>query len=141
MSKRHLARSIAMQSLYQWDFRGRPTAALPAILDETIDEFGIGLDENIGYIKDTAQGIVKNIEDIDKIIEEFSDKWEVSQMTIVDRNILRIGVYELKMNDNIPEKVAIDEAIEVAKSYGGPSSGKFVNGILGAIYNDMKEDN
>ena len=141
MSKRHLARSIAMQSLYQWDFRGRPTAALPAILDETIDEFGIGLDENIGYIKDTAQGIVENIEDIDKIIEEFSDKWEVSQMTIVDRNILRIGVYELKMNDNIPEKVAIDEAIEVAKSYGGPSSGKFVNGILGAIYNDMKEDN
>lgn len=141
MSKRHLARSIAMQSLYQWDFRGRPTAALPAILDETIDEFGIGLDENIGYIKDTAQGIVENIEDIDKIIEEFSDKWKVSQMTIVDRNILRIGVYELKMNDNIPEKVAIDEAIEVAKSYGGPSSGKFVNGILGAIYNDMKEDN
>lgn len=141
MSKRHLARSIVMQTLYQWDFRGQPTAGLPAITDETIDEFGVGLDENIDYIRETVEKVVDHIDEIDEELEEYSTKWDIDQMSIVDRNILRTGLYELKFNDNIPEKVAIDEAIEVAKSYGGPSSGKFVNGILGAIYNDMKEDN
>ncbi|MFB6226236.1 MAG: transcription antitermination factor NusB [Candidatus Paceibacteria bacterium] len=141
MSKRHLARSIVMQTLYQWDFRGQPTAALPAITDETIDEFGVGLDENIEYIRETVEGVVDHIDDINEELEEYSTKWDIDQMSIVDRNILRVGLYELKFNEEIPEKVAIDEAIEVAKSYGGPSSGKFVNGILGAIYNDMKEDN
>ncbi|MFB6182291.1 MAG: transcription antitermination factor NusB [Candidatus Magasanikbacteria bacterium] len=140
MSKRHLARSIAMQILYQWDFRGRPSAALPAIADKTIEEFGVGLDENIEYIKETVDGVTDHLEEIDEELEEYSTKWDIDQMSIVDRNILRIGLYELKINDDIPEKVAIDEAIEVAKSYGGPSSGKFVNGILGAIFNDMKDN-
>ena len=141
MSKRHLARSIVMQILYQWDFRDKPTAGLPAISKQTIEEFGIGLDENIDYIKNTVDDVIENEDKIDAKIEEYSDKWDIDQMSIVDRNILRVGIFELMINEDIPEKVAIDEAIEIAKSYGGPSSGKFVNGILGAIYNDMEDNN
>jgi N utilization substance protein B len=141
MSKRHTARSIAMQILYQWDFHEKPTAALPAIAENTIDEFGVGLDENLDYIYETIEGVIENEDELNEEIEEYSDKWEIDQMSIVDRNILRVGLYELKKNGKIPEKVAIDEAIEIAKNYGGPSSGKFVNGILGSIYSDMKNEN
>lgn len=137
MSNRHLARSIAMQTLYQWDFKDQPTAALPAIVDQNINEFGADLEEEKKFILDTVDGITDNLKDIDNIISHYAPDWPIEQLTIVDRNILRIGVYELKFSNNIPAKVAINEAIELAKSYGGQSSGKFVNGVLGAIYNDM----
>ena len=81
-----------------------------------------------------------NIEVIDNHIGQFASNWPIDQMALVDRNILRIGVYELYFNENVPAKVAINEAIELAKNYGGPSSGKFVNGILGAMYNQIKAE-
>ncbi len=138
MSNRHLARSIVMQTLYQWDFKGKPTAGIPAIVEETIAEFGIGLDdENKKFIIETIDKVLDKLEEIDKKITEYAPKWPIDSMTLVDRNILRVGVYELYHNDQIPDKVAINEAIEVAKSFGGQSSGKFVNGILGAMYNDI----
>ncbi|MBU0596784.1 transcription antitermination factor NusB [Patescibacteria group bacterium] len=140
MSNRHLARSIIMQILYQWDFRDKPTAALPAIVAQNLEEFGIGLDENTGYVKKTVEAVIDNADDIDKVIAKFAPKWPIDQIALVDRNILRLGIYEMKFNDEIPAKVAINEAIEIAKTYGGPSSGKFVNGILGAIYNDLKKE-
>ncbi len=140
MSNRHLARSIVMQTLYQWDFRNKPSAALPAIIDELRDQFGKDLDENASYITKTADAIIANIEAVDARIAEYASNWPIDQMALIDRNILRIGVYELYINKNIPSKVAINEAIELAKNYGGPSSGKFVNGILGAMYNDIKEE-
>jgi N utilization substance protein B len=68
MSNRHLARSIVMQVLYQWDFRGKPTAAIPAIIEQTMVEFGIGLDENVEYVKKTIDGILEHVAEIDKII-------------------------------------------------------------------------
>lgn len=140
MSSRHLARSIVMQTLYQWDFKDRPTAALPAIMQQQIDEFGSGLaEENIAFIKDSVDNVIDHVEDIDTMIEEYAPNWTMDQMSLVDRNILRIGIYELKFNDTIPAKVAINEAIEIAKTFGGISSGKFVNGILGAIFNDMDD--
>lgn len=141
MSNRHLARSIIMQSLYQWDFRGRPSAALPAIVDSLLEEFGTGLEEHELYIRESTEKIVDHIEEIDATIKQFASHWPLGQMTLVDRNILRIGVYELKFNDAIPGRVAINEAIEIAKTYGGQSSSKFVNGILGALYNDLKQNN
>lgn len=141
MSNRHLARSIVMQSLYQWDFKGQPSAALPAIVAQNIAEFGTGLNkENEKFIEDTVNDIVDKIPKLDEIIKKYAPHWDIAQMSIVDRNILRIGVYEMTENDSVPAKVAINEAIEVAKSYGGQSSGKFVNGILGAMYNDMTEE-
>src|SRR3989344_1712831 len=119
MSNRHMARSIVMQSLYQWDFRGIKNVDLDSILNQNIDEFGIG---------------------IEKKILEYSPDWRLDQMTLIDRNVLRIGVYELYFNKEIPEKVAINEAIEIAKNFGGQSSGKFVNGVLGAMYNDINKN-
>ncbi|KKW42316.1 MAG: NusB antitermination factor [Candidatus Magasanikbacteria bacterium GW2011_GWA2_56_11] len=126
-----------MQTLYQWDFRGGPTAAVPAILDEIMAEFGAGIEDTADYIKATLEGVIERRADIDALIREYAPSWPMEDMSLVDRNILRTGVYELKFAENIPPKVAINEAIELAKSYGGPSSGKFVNGILGAMYNDM----
>ncbi|OGH64658.1 MAG: transcription antitermination factor NusB [Candidatus Magasanikbacteria bacterium RIFCSPHIGHO2_01_FULL_41_23] len=137
MSKRHLARSVIMQSLYQWDFKDKPTAAIPAIIEQVMLEFGAGIEDTKDYIVKTISGILDNVEKIDDIIKQYAPNWPISEMSIVDRNILRLGVFELKLNDHIPPKVAINEAIELAKSYGGPSSGKFINGILGGMYNDM----
>lgn len=137
MSKRHLARSIVMQTLYQWDFKGQPTAVIPAILAQNIVEFGAGLEENDEYLEATINGVVEKVSEIDALIAKYAPSWKMGDMSLVDRNILRIGVFEMHYSQTIPPKVAINEAIELAKTYGGPSSGKFVNGILGAMYNDF----
>lgn len=137
MSKRHVARSIIMQSLYQWDFKGKPSAAMPAIIEQVTSEFGAGVEETTDYVSETVLGVVDHVNEIDAEIAAHAPNWKLSDMSIVDRNILRLGVFELKFTQNIPPKVAINEAIELAKSYGGPSSGKFVNGILGAMFNTM----
>ena len=137
MPSRHLARSIAMQSLYQWDFRGCPIDDLPAIIEQNLTEFGAGLEADREFVKEIADGVIAHLSEVDKTIAEYATNWPVEQLSLVDRNILRIGIYEMKFNKEIPPKVAINEAIEIAKNYGGPSSGKFVNGVLGAIYNDL----
>ena len=137
MANRHLARSIVMHVLYQWDFRGKPTAAIPAIVETQLAEFGVGLDKDKQYVADTVDGVLANIDAIDKEIEQYATNWPLEQLSIVDRNVLRVGVYEMKFNEDIPAKVAINEAIEVAKNYGGPSSGKFVNVILGAMFKEL----
>ena len=137
MSSRHLARSIAMQSLFEWDFRGQPTAGLPAILDHNLVEFGPGLKEN-EFAKDLVDGVIDHLPEIDELIVKYAPEWPLNQITIVDRNILRIGIFEMKLYGQTPPKVAINEAIELAKGFGGPSSGKFVNGVLGSIYKDME---
>lgn len=139
MSLRHLARSVVMQVLYQWDFKGQPTAALPAIIEQVMAEFGIGLEKEQEYISETAADIIAHSTELDATIRQYAPSWPMEQIAIVDRNILRIGIFELLHNDSIPAKVAINEAIEIAKTYGGPSSGKFVNGILGAIYKDLPQ--
>lgn len=139
MSSRHTARSLIMQALYQWDFRGKPTAAIPAIIDQLMAVEDTDVSDNAEYIANTVQAILQHIETIDQTISVYAPKWPLEIMTIVDRNILRLGVYEMTLNDSIPAKVAINEAIEIAKEFGGPASGKFVNGILGAMYTDMKQ--
>lgn len=138
MSNRHLARSIAMQALFEWDFREQPAEVLPVIIDRDLKEFGPGLDET-GFAKKIIEDVHKNINEIDELISKYAPQWPIAQITIIDRNILRIGIYELKFNNEVPPKVAINEAIELAKNFGGPSSGRFVNGVLGAIYKDMLE--
>jgi len=137
MSNRHLARSIAMQTIFEWDFRGQPSAGLPAILDQNIKEFGVGLGEEKQFSSDIVNGIIDNLKEIDEIIVKYAPNWPLEKITVMDRNILRIGIWEMKFNPNVPPKVAINEAIELAKSYGGPASGKFVNGVLGSLYKDM----
>lgn len=139
MSNRHLGRAIAMQSLYEWDFN-RSTRGGEVDIEEltrrNVSEFGPGL-EDPSFVKELFDGVVGHLEEIDALISRFAPEWPIEQITVIDRNILRLGTYELKFSPNIPAKVAINEAIELAKTYGGESSGKFVNGVLGAMFKSM----
>lgn len=138
MSNRHLARTIAMQSLYEWDFRQGQDLNLEEVAKNNLKEFAPSFDDH-GFIVDLVRGVLEHKEEIDALIVQYAPEWPLDQITTVDRNILRIGIFELKYNHDIPPKVAINESIELAKSFGGESSGKFVNGVLGAIYKKMLE--
>ncbi len=138
MSNRHLARTIVMQVLYEWDFRGRDTARIPELVQYVKGEFAPDFDDG-GYIERQVVAIVERVDELDQLLEAFAPNWKVDGMTIIDRNILRLGVYELRHDESIPSRVAINEAIELGKTFGGDASGKFVNGVLGAVYKDIVE--
>lgn len=140
MAYRHLLRSIAMQALFEWDFRGKDNSLLPSIIDRNLKEFAPGVNDPV-FIDTLVKGVVKHLPKIDKIIETCAPEWPIEQITIIDRNILRLGIYELLFGkrEEAPPRVAINEAIELAKTFGGPSSGKFVNGVLGTIYKEIGE--
>lgn len=140
MASRHLARSVAMQSLYEWDFKGREDGKLEPILEHNIKEFATGLDDP-EFIISLVKGTIDHMAEIDQIIEKAAPQWPIDQIAAVDRNVLRLGLYELMWGDReaVPPKVAINEAIELAKSFGGDSSGRFVNGVLGTVYKGMGE--
>jgi len=140
MANRHLSRSVALQSLFEWDFRGKKPERLKAVTKYNIIEFAPGLDDT-DFMYDLVLGVQKNMEEIDQLIVASAPDWPLDQITTVDRNVLRIGIYELKFANakDVPPKVAINEAIELAKTFGGASSGKFVNGVLGTIYKKMGE--
>lgn len=140
MASRHLSRSVAMQSLYEWDFNGRQPNAIDPILKKNIAEFGSGLDDP-AFPRSLIYGVIEKLRELDTIIEKAAPEWPISQIAVVDRNVLRLGLYELLFGDHqaVPPKVAINEAIELAKSFGGESSGKFVNGVLGTIYRELGE--
>ena len=141
MAYRHLSRTIAMQSLYEWDFRNLSEKELKGVVERNLKEFGKGMEDS-NFTKKIVFGIIKNLSKIDKIIKDSAPQWPISKINIIDRNILRIGVYELVFGDRkeVPPKVAINEAIELAKTFSGESSGKFVNGALGTIYNQLKKN-
>ena len=135
MSNRHLARALALQSLYEWDFhQGKHPA--PEILNRNIAEFAPDLDEK-EFAQNIVEGTIQHQKAIDGLITTFAPDWPLQKITTVDRNVLRIGTFELTYTHEIPSKVAINEAIELAKTFGGESSGKFVNGVLGAVYRDQ----
>ena len=140
MASRHLSRSVAMQSLYEWDFRGRKKESLDEIVERNIKEFAAGM-EDTTFIHDLIDGVIGRIDELDKIIEKAAPQWPLEQIAVVDRNVLRIGLFELLFGkrDEVPPKVAINESIELAKSFGGESSGKFVNGVLGTVYREIGE--
>ena len=129
-----------MQSLYEWDFRGRKEEMLPEIMERNIQEFAAGM-EDTSFVRDLVNGVIERIAELDKIIEKAAPQWPLEQIAVVDRNVLRIGLFELLFGkrDEVPPKVAINESIELAKSFGGESSGKFVNGVLGTVYREIGE--
>ncbi|MDD5043856.1 MAG: transcription antitermination factor NusB [Patescibacteria group bacterium] len=139
MSNRHLSRTLAMQTLYQWDFMKENAKKLPDIFIYNKKEFAPDFDD-AGFSEELIAGVVKNQKEIDSLISKYAPEWPLEQITAIDRNVLRIGVYELKYDQTIPSKVAINEAIELAKTFGGESSGRFVNGVLGSIYKNMLEN-
>lgn len=127
-----------MQSLYEWDFFNKDKDILEKIVERNIEEFGHDLEDK-GFIWSLILGVVSNISEIDGIIEKVAPEWPIDQITIIDRNVLRIGLYELVYGDKeeVPPKVAINEAIELAKNFGGKNSGGFVNGVLGTVYKEI----
>ncbi len=140
MANRHLSRSIALQSLYEWDFYGCDNKLLESIISHNLENFGPGLESDT-FIRELIKGVLKFKSKIDVIIEKAAPEWPLEQITIIDRNVLRIGIYELLFGNRaeVPPKVAINEAIELAKTFGGDASGKFINGVLGTIYREIGE--
>lgn len=141
MASRHLARSIAMQSLFEWDFYKKPAGALGAIVERNKNEFGPGLEEEYPFIDRLIAGTVIHLARIDEIISKAAPAWPIEQITAVDRAVLRLGLFELLFgkHEEVPPKVSINEAIELAKAFGGESSSKFVNGVLGTVYREIGE--
>ncbi|MBU2109510.1 transcription antitermination factor NusB [Patescibacteria group bacterium] len=138
MANRHLSRSIAMQTLFEVDFNNYDSKKAKEILERNLREFAPGL-EDTSFTKKLVEGILKNKEKIDKIIEKVAPEWPLHQIAVVDRNVLRLGLFELlfEKKEEVPSRVAINEAIEIAKTFGSESSGRFVNGVLGTVFKEM----
>lgn len=140
MANRHLGRSLALQSLFEWDFRALPDKALPDIEARNAAEFAPGIEDN-PFVETLVAGVLKKRKDIDRIISKAAPEWPLERISCLDRTVLRLGLYELLFADRteVPAKVAINEAIELAKTYGGDASGRFVNGVLGSVYRELGE--
>src|SRR5574343_1653768 len=139
MANRHLSRSIVLQTLFERDFNGQKDEIKDA-LARNILEFGPGLDDD-AFITELEETVIRKQTILDEIITKAAPDWPIEKISIVDRNILRLGLTELLFGDRtqVPPKVAINESIELAKTFGGENSGKFVNGVLGAVYKEMGE--
>lgn len=140
MANRHLSRSLVLQTLFEWDFNGANNATAPGVLLRNIDEFAPGVSD-VSFMQTLLQGVLDKQPELDAIIEKAAPDWPIPKISTVDRNILRMGLFELLFADRgeVPAKVAINEAIELAKTFGGETSGKFVNGVLGAVYKELGE--
>ncbi len=137
MATRHLIRTVILQTLYEWDFY-KQEKDITAILERNIEEFAPGIDEP-DFAWRILKGVAEHLKEIDEILTKAAPDWPVEKIAVIDRNILRVGLYELLFadHDEVPPRVAINEAIELAKNYGGPNTSRFVNGVLGTIYREM----
>ena len=147
MANRHLSRSIVLQTLFEWDFMSTEEKdnvwndkKIKETLKRNLKEFAPGLEDDI-FVFSLVEEVLKKSKVIDEIIIKAAPDWPLDKISIVDRNILRIGLTELLFGDRnqVPPKVAINEAIELAKTFGGENSGKFINGVLGAVYKEIGE--
>ena len=140
MSSRHLARSIVLQTAFEWDFRNLKREDALESLSRNSKEFGEG-DSEVSFMQNLLKGVIDKKLDLDSIIIKAAPDWPLDKISVTDRNILRVGLYELLFSDRkeVPAKVAINEAIELAKIYGGEKSSGFVNGVLGTVYKELGE--
>ncbi len=141
-SNRHLGRIVALQTLYEYEFRiqcGDESADISDILARNIDRYEAAI-EDTKFVDSLVHGVLDNRDDLDSKIQPIAPDWPIEQIARIDRNILRIGVYELLFQAEIvPPKVAINEAVELAKAFGSDNSSKFVNGVLGTAYRTLIE--
>ncbi len=139
MGSRHLSRSIVLQTLYEWDFWKREKKDVQKIFERNLESLSSGLIDKL-YPQKLLEGILGNWDKLNKLIVSGAPEWPLNQINIIDRNILRIGIFELLFSDakEVPPKVAINEAVELAKTFGGESSRRFVNGVLGTIFREME---
>ena len=140
MANRHLSRSIVLQTLFEWDFNNGKNIDTKEVIERNLKEFAPGLEDDV-FVFNLLNEILKKHSVIDEIIEKAAPEWPLDKISLVDRNILRIGLTELLFGDRtqVPPKVAINEAIELAKTFGGENSSKFINGVLGAVYKEIGE--
>ena len=137
MATRHLCRIIAMQSLYEWAFYNYKNN-WEEILERNLKEFGQDIDEP-EFLRKLMRGVVENLEEIDKILKESVKSLPFEQIPLLEKSILRLATYELlKGSKETPYKVAINEAIELAKNFGTPATSKFINGVLGTVYSKIE---
>ena len=137
-SIRHQSRMAAVQILYEWDLKEKKES-LEDIFNHFFEINQIKIDPN--FVKDLIHGVEKNIEEIDKLIEKTAPEWPIEQIAVIDKTILRLGIYELLFAKEVPPKAVINEAVELGKEFGSENSGKFVNGVLGTLYREKVEPN
>ncbi|MFA6354170.1 MAG: transcription antitermination factor NusB [Candidatus Paceibacterota bacterium] len=139
MATRHLIRTVVLQSLYEWDFYDRKKD-ITDIMERNLLEFAPGIDEP-EFAWKILKSVIDHIKDIDNVLTNAAPEWPLDRIAIINRNVLRIGLAELLYSDpnEVPPKVAINEAIEMAKNYGGPNAVKFINGVLGTIYREIEK--
>ncbi len=140
MANRHLSRSVVLQTLFECEFRDCSSAIAVDILRRNADEFAPGAGD-LPFMEELLRGTLSHRVDLDLVIEKAAPEWPIERIAPIDRNVLRLGLFELLFSDRekVPAKVAINEAIELAKSFGGDNSGRFVNGVLGAVYKELGE--
>lgn len=142
-SNRHLGRIISLQSLYEYEFRnkaGDPEADIDTIVAKNIEPYAKALGDT-EFVYTLTRSVVEHTEELDKALHPLAPEWPIESIAAIDRNILRIGLYELaECRDKVPPKVAINEAVELAKAFGADNSSKFVNGVLGTAYRQLHID-
>ena len=132
-SNRHLGRIVALQSLYEQDFRVEcqdSTVSLAEILDRNVDRYSETIEDK-DFIRSIVEGVSTRQEQLDEQLQPLAPEWPLSQIARIDKIILRMGLYELNFENDVPEKVVINEAVELAKAFGSENSSKFINGVLG----------
>ena len=146
-SNRHLGRVIVLQSLYEYELRTLakdPDVDLDIIVAKNIEPYEKALGDT-EFVYNLAHNVAENFETLDKALQPMAPEWPIDSIAAIDRNVLRMGLYELsECRDSIPPKVAINEAVELAKAFGSENSSKFINGVLGTAYKKLgisKEDN
>ncbi|MCP4087560.1 MAG: transcription antitermination factor NusB [Actinomycetia bacterium] len=140
-SNRHLGRIVVLQTLYEFDFRKEskdPDVDIEAILDRNVERYSETIEDK-DFIRDLAMGTFKKMQELDEAIQPIAPEWPIEQIARIDRNILRMSLWELTHGKDVPPKVVINEAVELAKSFGGDNSSKFINGVLGTAFRNMEE--
>jgi N utilization substance protein B len=139
-SNRHLGRIIVLQSLYEWEFRtkaGDKNVDMDSIVAKNIEPYAKALGD-VEFVHDLARGVLSESEALDKELQPMAPQWPIASISSVDRNVLRIGLFELtRRAKQVLPKVAINEAVELAKAFGSDNSSKFINGVLGTAYRNM----
>ncbi len=144
-SNRHLGRIITLQSLYEYEFRskaGDASADIDSIVAKNIEPYQKALGD-VDFVHDLTHGVFDEMEQLDNELQPMAPEWPISSISPIDRNVLRIGLFELtRRKEQVPPKVAINEAVELAKAFGSDNSSKFINGVLGTAYRNIGgEDN
>lgn len=127
---------VAMQTLYEWDFR--QDCNMDEIKQRNINEYKDDVDEK--FVDFVVDGVMKNCESIYSEIVKSAPEWPLEQISLIDKSVLRIAVFELLQSPNVPPKVAINEAVELSKQFGSENSSKFINGVLGTVYDNHEPE-